>query len=91
MGVPGAGIEPARAQGDLPQFFVPVPMLVQAAISRPSAKPATRPSRVSVGDNPASILPEEISPASYSVLRGVSGDEIEAAQFPRPITQDSVK
>ena len=31
---------------DLPQFVVPVPMLVQAAISHPSARAAIGPSRV---------------------------------------------
>jgi hypothetical protein len=38
---------------DLPQFVVPIPMLVQAAISHPSSRAAIGPSRVPVGDNPA--------------------------------------
>ena len=46
-------LEGLRGEGsDLPQFVVPVPMLVQAAISHLSAKAAIGPSRVPVGDNP---------------------------------------
>jgi hypothetical protein len=49
----GAGI-------DLPQFAVPIPMLVQATFSHPSARAAIGPSRVPVSDNPAScpVAPE---------------------------------